>query len=304
VALGGAAIALALGVLVFRAVTRGPAPEGTPRPVPITALAFDPAVGLRVGDGMGRVGPLDGARDIAHTGPVRGLRLLPDGGWLTTASDSAARWSAEGRAMGRWRLSGRALNDALLLPDGDALVATDQGTVARVSEAGEIRWRVAGFHGRAAFGLAAAPDGQRMASVGSDQRLAIWRISDGEVLADWKAHNGWITAVHWAEDGLTTIGRDGQVLRWSPEGALLQRRVIDGGQLTALAVSPRWIAVGADDGFARVFPRAGEAPAIRFGAPEGAVMGLALSGDRLALGFESGRVQTWDVKTDPPAGME
>jgi hypothetical protein len=230
---GGLMLALAAGL----GACRPSPPDGpqsatpsalAPRPVAPTAvaLAADGTLWLGGIDGQIRAEHPDGQaedRGTLHTGAVRRLSL--ENGTLrwSIASDTAARFAPDGGIESRFRLPGRHLNDARVLPDGDLLVAADRGDVARLGPDGAVRWRARGHHGRAAFAVDLRPPepGQteptEAVSAGADGRVTRWRLADGEPLAEAHDDDGALLRVLWIGEHAYTLSARGRLTRWSAE---------------------------------------------------------------------------------------
>ena len=76
--------------------------------------------------------------------------------------------------------------------------------------------RLYGHRGRV-NGLTFSPDGNTIASGGSDGQLRIWDISRGRTLRTLIGHNGAVNAVTFSSDGerLASAGEDGVVRIWA-----------------------------------------------------------------------------------------
>ncbi len=296
----GLALSAGMGVVALRRAMQPPPPPAPRTFVATSALASGPDGRPWSGDMTGRIGPHGGPYRFAHEGPVRSLTVEPDGGTFSVGADSVARFAADGRPVQRWRLPDRHLNAALALGE-DVLVGAERGDVARLTPDGPPRWRVRAVHGRAVFGLALAPDGERAASVGADGRIIIWRVSDGVQVAAWAAHAGLALAVAWPAEGPISVGSDGELVWWTPEGQAV-RRITTGhaGVARGLIVGPeRVITLGGDDTI-RVFGRLDGRPGPVLHA-DAAPLAALLRGPRLITSHADGGVRRWDVVTGVPA---
>jgi eukaryotic-like serine/threonine-protein kinase len=73
-----------------------------------------------------------------------------------------------------------------------------------------------GGHVGAAWCAAYSPDGDMLASGGSDQLVRLWRVADGEELALLRGHSGEVMSLAWQPGGklLASGGGEGSVLIW------------------------------------------------------------------------------------------
>lgn len=101
-------------------------------------------------------------------------------------------------------------------------------------------------HREGIFGIAFSPDGQTVATAGSDGLLRLWNLNDGTVLREFvnpqlrgpgapnndRAHPDWIAAVRFSPDGskLVTVGYGGWLCVWQAgDGRLLFSQKLDTG---------------------------------------------------------------------------
>jgi WD40 repeat protein len=159
-------------------------------------------------------------------------------------------------------------------------------------------WRMAGFHGRAAFALALSPDGAWVASGGADGRVAVWSVSStpSTPAAAWRAAGGWVTALAWAHGGLVSAADDGTITRWRwPHPGKVT--VVDCGldRLISLAVNGPVFVAGGESGRACHGRLDGSPPPRVWRVSDDPVMGVALSTDRVFTSASAGTVRVWDV---------
>jgi WD40 repeat protein/serine/threonine protein kinase/tetratricopeptide (TPR) repeat protein len=92
-----------------------------------------------------------------------------------------------------------------------------------------------------------APDGQRLASIGSDRRITIWETSDWTRLLTLPGHDRETNRVAFHPDGrwLASGGEDGTLILWDPGTGRIVRTLRGNiGGVNGLAFSPdgRWLA--------------------------------------------------------------
>ncbi|MCA9538866.1 MAG: hypothetical protein KC620_08255 [Myxococcales bacterium] len=233
-----------------------------------------------------------GRRWIAHAGPIR--RIVPQGdGLMTVSADgSVALFGADGAPRWRRRLVGRALNDAVMMPDGALIVAADQGTVARIDPG--HRWRAAGFHVKAAFAVTPLDD-ETVASGGTDGRVARWQVADGLPAGEWFAHAGWVTAMARHGSELVTVGTDGRLVVWRPPAEAARLAIpAHEGAIVALAVEADEALTAGEDGTARLW-RLDEGAAGVTLRPATPPLAVALADGRAFTAGREGAVSIWDV---------
>ena len=152
---------------------------------------------------------------FAHASSIRRVSILKKGHLSSLSADgSLAHWRQEGDLLRRIRLLDGHPNDALTLADGVTLFGSDRGVLTAVGGGGERKWRTAGEHGRAVFGLSRL-DQSRVISVGSDGWVRCWLVEDGERCGALPIHDGWATAIKSINDAWVTAGSDGYVKLWS-----------------------------------------------------------------------------------------
>ena len=184
---------------------------------------------------------------IGHGGPVKAVRMAPDGRNALTGSFDYAMtvWdlsATEPKAKFRLDGHGGAVNATALTPDGGrALAAGDDGTVSLYDLAtGALVHRFAGHDGRV-LGLAVALDGRTAATAGWDRTARLWdlvTLTPGPVLA---GHKGPVNAVQFAADGrrVFTASADATIGGWSrADGAFDRPLYTHGWGINVLEQAP------------------------------------------------------------------
>jgi WD40 repeat protein len=137
-----------------------------------------------------------------------------------------------------------------------------------------------------------------LASAGSEGRVRLWRLPDGQSLAEWKAHEGSIYGLLFLdrEQLVLSAGHDGTLALWENNGRLRERRAT-GSPVTDLAGDgeARLVISGHADGAVRIW----QLPELALVATQrrhaGAVRAVAFHPE--TQGFASsgrdGRVYVW-----------
>nr|WP_280859494.1 c-type cytochrome [Pararhodobacter sp. SW119] len=225
-----------------------------------------------------------------HDGNVTAVAHLPDGRLATGGQDGrVAVWDRDGREPVFATPRGTAQVAALsVAPDGSRLAAGFwDGTILSLALDGFAmdRWPA---HGDRVMGLAHLPDG-RLASAGSDLRLAIW-APDGRLAARSDLPD--------LPNGLAiTRGRiavpfaEGALRLFSDTGALLPERFLTDRPLVAVAAADGLVAAAAVDG--TVWLLAARDLDIRFeiASGQGPVWALAMGADALFTGGGDGTIR-------------
>jgi len=153
--------------------------------------------------------------DPAPPAPVREVpaRPAPTAGPLPAGPPSGLLPGVSAVVAGRHV---GAVTSTAWTPDG-ALLATGSwdGTTRLFDAAGTLLHTLLGPT-EDIEGLAFSPDGTRLAAVSRNSNARIWRVSDGEPVADLRDHTDSVESVVWSPDGtrLYTGSWDGRIRVW------------------------------------------------------------------------------------------
>ena len=271
----------------------------------VLTVAFSPD-GSRVAtaswDGIARVWDVEsGLHQVTlrgHTGPVHAVAFSPDGRRVVTASrDGTARvWDAttgkELQCLTHYRVDG---------PDRP-------GRSDELGKSDESDGSDEEIHGIRVVDAWFTPDGQRVLTVGSDDRAWVWDTVTGQALPDdpYAAllHEGPVTAVTVSPDGrrLAAAVKDGSVQVWDLGSQEMWATVREHtAPVRAIAFSPdgRWLATASEDGTARVWDAATRHSQAAF-VHEGKVTSVAFSTDGRQVVTASGTkgARRWSLEPD------
>jgi len=254
---------------------------------------------------------------VGHTDQIYGMAWSPASGLLASASfDGTVRlWDAQrdqavqtlncGSTMSvisvAWSPDGRQI--ACGMRDGRVFLWDTMTATQRTVLSGPTGHSEGGRYPFAAWGVAWAPDGNRLVSTRYDDLLLLWNPSSGDSSAIPKTDSQPNT-VAWAPSGQVFAMTDdeGKVILW--DGASAQRRAAftshaDGGWSYGLAWSPdsAMVASGRESGILQVWDaQTGHELALLQGHT-GPVWGLAWSPDglRLVSASDDGTARIWGV---------
>lgn len=233
-----------------------------------------------------------------HGGPVKAIAVSPDGAHVVSGSfdQSAILWSpVRGAAEAVLRLHEGAVDAVAFLPDGRFVTGGEDGRIALWREGGREPVRVFAGHEARVAALAAAPDGQSIASAAWDRSVRVWAIESGAARVLQGHTENAVNAVGWLPDGSAVVsaGYDGTVRLWPLAGT---PRVLAevGFPLNALAVLPDGtVAAAGAAGTVYLIPPGGPPRTLDAGTAPLITLAANRDGTRLAAGGIRGSVAIW-----------
>ena len=158
-----------------------------------------------------------------------------------------------------------------------------------------------GGHRNIVSSVVPAPDGDSFLSFGFDGDVRVWRRDREESVRVFSNHGSPIAAARYIEGGrrIASIGDDGRLFAWSPEGAdvaLLMTRPVP---LVGLEVLARTGHLVVEDQTGSIWEVVldGATKQIRPGDGTAARVSAFPDGSRLAIGDDDGRVTVYDTAT-------
>ena len=195
-----------------------------------------------------------------HRASVTSLRFRPQGQQLvSTSEDGELRF---------WQLSGEpilaypgifAVGQSIdFSPDGQYLVSSGrlEDRTVKVWQLESPLYSVLGNHVASVIAIAVSPDGQLIASAGSDATIKLWQ-PDGTQLQTLTGHRAPVIYLAFSPDGqqLASSSFDGTVRLWQPDGTPINTIQDDtrlAGRVDFHPQQPEF-AIGGNDGAARRF---------------------------------------------------
>ncbi len=238
----------------------------------------------------------------AHTAPVTGLTISPDGTRLLTVSpDSTARvWTTDGDSLMAWLFPGEVVSCRFLSGTDRIVVGVDRGQVMTASIGGPPELLGRGSY----WAIVDVDPGGRMVAAGFENgEVALFDADSRRELRRWKAHHR-LAVPAFSPDGteLATAGSDSVVHVWSLQDGGL-KATLRGHRRRIYSLAYSWdgrrLVTGSSDGTATVWSLDTGQAVTSFSEHRGVPSKLAFHPDGrsiLSAGTE-GRLLVWDAIT-------
>lgn len=151
------------------------------------------------------------------------------------------------------------------------------------------------------FSVAISPDGERLAAGTMRSEIRTWRVWDGQPVAAWVAHAGWVLSVSYSPDGsVLASGASGGSLRlWNAADArhlaTMQGHTADVNSV-CFSSDGSVLASASDDQTLRLWDRYSGACLLVFKGHRGSVAQVCISadGNMLASASDDQTIRIWD----------
>ncbi len=160
-----------------------------------------------------------------HEEKIHSVAFAPDGSLIAAGLSTEARlWSVTGEGEADTIEYRHTVEDLAFSPNG-TLLGGGQGLwgvrLVQVADGSELHQLGSGYNNRLAF----SPAGETVATGNRGGIVSLWRVQDGELLAEWEApETAWVAALAFSPDGqILAAGHwGGEVHLWQvTDGRLL-----------------------------------------------------------------------------------
>ena len=195
-----------------------------------------------------------------HGGPVRAIAVTRDGATAITGGfdNNAIIWSLKSATARQvLRFHDSQVNAVAALADGRFASAGQDGRIALWREGADKPEAVLEGHRGPISALAPSPDGAWLASAAWDRTVRLWPLSGGEPRV-LEGHSDNVNAVVFLADGTVASGGYDATVRYWPAGFAGAPRIVTlPSPVNGLAVVGERLAVGSADGRVRLLDRDG-----------------------------------------------
>jgi WD40 repeat protein len=295
------------------ATQAGP-PESYPKPIPITALAFNPAGTELAASGYHEItlwNP-DDRRLIARIRETAqrtcALAWSADGATLAAAGGTAGRSGELRLCDARARTNGAVIDripDVMLAvrysPDGSLLAAGGADNSVRIYDAASRRRTLLiEQHADWVTDAAFSPDGSHLATASRDKSARVFDTHTGNTLAAFLGHEEPVVGVAWAADAKSVFSaaRDRRIRQWNA-GDVKQIAEITGlgGEPVRLESALGYLFCGGTDGVLRQYSLDKRELIHAFPKLSDWIYCIAVDAKRrrVAVGTYGGDIHIWEV---------
>jgi WD40 repeat protein len=302
--------------LYLTATQAGP-PETYIKPIPITALAFNPAGTELAASGYHEItlwNPDDGhliARIRNTAQRTCALAWSPDGATLAAAGGTAGRSGELRLCDARARTSGTVIEripDVMLAvrytPDGSLLAAGGADNSVRIYDAAtRRRTLLIEQHADWVADVAFSPDGSHLATASRDKSARVFDVKSGIMLAAFLVQEEPVMGVAWATDGksIFSAARDRRIRLWNTGGEVKQIAEITGmgGEPVRLESALGCLFCGSTDGVLRQYSLDKRDLVRAYPRLSDWIYCIAVDAKRrrIAVGTYGGDIHIWEVDT-------
>lgn len=295
-------------------------PEAYRVPVPITALAFNPAGTELAAGGYHEItiwNPADGAllrriKNVAQR--TYSLAYSADGTKLAAASGTPGQVGevriydpAGGAMLQDLATMPDVAFDAAFSPDGTKLAACGADRSIRIFDlASGTQTVLIEDHADWVMAIAWNHDGTKLASASRDKTSKVFDAATGDSLITYAGHGDAVFGVDWSADGaqVLTGGRDRKIHVWNPaDAAKIAEMAGFGNEVYKVLVQGNRVFAASADNTAREFAADSKAQTRAYSGHVDWVYTLAFNetAKRLATGSFDGEVRIWN--TDDGANL-